>query len=79
MDDRRLGDSGLKVSEIGLGCNNFGMRIDQEAASAVIDAAIEHGLTFSHIMFSASGHDPAHRLQYHRVFVLRTLFAAPAG
>ena len=46
MDYRRLGDSGLKVSEIGLGCNNFGMRIDQEATNAVIDAAIEHGVTF---------------------------------
>ena len=46
MDYRRLGDSGLKVSEIGLGCNNFGMRIDQEATNAVIDAAIEHGITF---------------------------------
>jgi aryl-alcohol dehydrogenase-like predicted oxidoreductase len=46
MDYRRLGDSGLKVSEIGLGCNNFGMRIDQAGANAVIDAAIEHGVTF---------------------------------
>ena len=46
MDYRRLGDSGLKVSEIGLGCNNFGMRIDQAATDAVIDAAIEHGVTF---------------------------------
>jgi len=46
MDYRRLGDSGLKVSEIGLGCNNFGMRIDQDATNAVIDAAIEHGVTF---------------------------------
>ena len=46
MDYRRLGDSGLKVSEIGLGCNNFGMRIDQAATGAVIDAAIEHGVTF---------------------------------
>jgi len=46
VEYRRLGDSGLKVSEIGLGCNNFGMRIDQEATNAVIDAAIEHGVTF---------------------------------
>jgi aryl-alcohol dehydrogenase-like predicted oxidoreductase len=41
-----LGDSGLKVSEIGLGCNNFGMRIDQDGTNAVIYAAIEHGVTF---------------------------------
>jgi aryl-alcohol dehydrogenase-like predicted oxidoreductase len=46
MDFRRLGDSGLKVSEIGLGCNNFGMRIDQEATTAVVNAAIENGVIF---------------------------------
>ncbi len=45
MDYRRVGKSGLKVSEIGLGCNNFGMRIDQAATTAVVDAAIEHGIT----------------------------------
>lgn len=43
---RRLGNSGLKVSEIGLGCNNFGMRIDEEATQAVVDAAIEAGVNF---------------------------------
>ncbi|HEY2709787.1 MAG TPA: aldo/keto reductase [Caulobacteraceae bacterium] len=46
MEYRRLGDSGLKVSQIGLGCNNFGMRIDQAGTDAVVDAAIEHGVTF---------------------------------
>jgi aryl-alcohol dehydrogenase-like predicted oxidoreductase len=46
MELRRLGVSGLKVSEIGLGCNNFGMRIEQEAATAVVDAALEAGINF---------------------------------
>jgi aryl-alcohol dehydrogenase-like predicted oxidoreductase len=46
MELRRLGDSGLKVSEIGLGCNNFGMRIEQAAATAVVDAAIDAGINF---------------------------------
>jgi aryl-alcohol dehydrogenase-like predicted oxidoreductase len=46
MDYRRLGDSGLKVSEVGLGCNNFGMRIEQEATTAVVNAAIEAGINF---------------------------------
>jgi aryl-alcohol dehydrogenase-like predicted oxidoreductase len=46
VDSRKLGDSDLEVSVIGLGCNNFGMRIDQAATSAVIDAALEHGVTF---------------------------------
>jgi len=44
MKMRRLGDSGLKVSEVGLGCNNFGMRIGQDEATAVVDAAIDAGV-----------------------------------
>jgi aryl-alcohol dehydrogenase-like predicted oxidoreductase len=46
MDLRRVGDSGLKVSEIGLGCNNFGMRIDQDQTTAVVEAALEAGIDF---------------------------------
>ena len=45
MKYRRLGDSGLKVSEIGLGCNNFGMRIDQDQTTAVVGAALDAGIT----------------------------------
>jgi aryl-alcohol dehydrogenase-like predicted oxidoreductase len=41
-----LGDSGLRVSRVGLGCNNFGGRIDLEAASVVVEAALEAGVTF---------------------------------
>ncbi|WP_235618839.1 aldo/keto reductase [Embleya scabrispora] len=40
-----VGRSGLKVSAIGLGCNNFGMRIDQDDADKVVGAAIEAGVT----------------------------------
>ncbi|HEX4181228.1 MAG TPA: aldo/keto reductase [Caulobacteraceae bacterium] len=46
MDYRRLGSSGLKVSEVGLGCNNFGMRIGQDETNAVVDACLEAGVTF---------------------------------
>ncbi len=46
MELRRMGDSGLWVSAVGLGCNNFGMRIDQAATKAVVDAAIDAGITF---------------------------------
>lgn len=46
MQHRRLGNSGLKVSEVGLGCNNFGMRIDQAQTQGVVDAALEAGITF---------------------------------
>ena len=45
MRYRRLGDSGLAVSVVGLGCNNFGRRIDLEATKAVVDAAVDEGIT----------------------------------
>jgi aryl-alcohol dehydrogenase-like predicted oxidoreductase len=45
MEHRQLGRSGLTVSAIGLGCNNFGMRIDEAASSAVVHEALERGIT----------------------------------
>ncbi len=45
MRYRRLGDSGLAVSVVGIGCNNFGRRIDDARAREVVDAAIEEGIT----------------------------------
>ncbi len=45
MRRRRLGDSGLTVSVVGLGCNNFGRRVDAAGARAVVDAAIDSGIT----------------------------------
>lgn len=45
MQERNLGKSGLKVSAVGLGCNNFGWRIDLESSRKVIDTAIEAGIT----------------------------------
>jgi aryl-alcohol dehydrogenase-like predicted oxidoreductase len=41
-----LGGSGLPVSRVGLGCNNFGGRIDLDATRAVVDAALDVGVTF---------------------------------
>ena len=46
LPTRPLGDSGIEVSEVGLGCNNFGRRIDLEGTRAVVDAALENGVTF---------------------------------
>ena len=40
-----LGRSGLKVSTIGLGCNNFGGRIDLEASRKVVHKALDLGIT----------------------------------
>jgi aryl-alcohol dehydrogenase-like predicted oxidoreductase len=45
MRYRTLGDSGLLVSVVGLGCNNFGGRIDLQRTRAVVDAAIDAGIT----------------------------------
>src|SRR4051794_6516036 len=45
MTYRQLGDSGLTVSTVGLGCNNFGRRLDQEGTTAVVRAAIDAGVT----------------------------------
>lgn len=44
MDTRRIGE--LEVSVVGLGCNNFGMRLDEEGTRRVVDAAIDAGITY---------------------------------
>ncbi len=84
MEYRRLGTSGLKVSEIGLGCNNFGMRIDQAGADAVIGAALDCGITLfdtadvygglkSEAMLGQALQDKRHDV------VVATKFAMPTG
>jgi aryl-alcohol dehydrogenase-like predicted oxidoreductase len=45
MEYRNVGRSGLQVSVAGLGCNNFGMRIDKEQTAAVVHRALELGVT----------------------------------
>jgi len=45
MRTRRLGDDGPAVSVAGLGCNNFGGRVDLEGTRAVVDAALDAGVT----------------------------------
>ena len=44
-EHRPLGSSGLVVSRVGLGCNNFGRRIGLDDARAVVDAALDEGIT----------------------------------
>ena len=46
MREQPLGRSGLAVSAVGLGCNNFGRRLDRAGTRAVIDSALDAGITF---------------------------------
>ena len=46
LPTRPLGDSGLEVSVVGLGCNNFGRRVDLDGTRAVVDAALAEGVSF---------------------------------
>ena len=46
MEQQRLGASGLTVSLAGLGCNNFGGRLDQAQTTEVVSAALDVGVTF---------------------------------
>jgi aryl-alcohol dehydrogenase-like predicted oxidoreductase len=46
MTYRRLGDSGLVVSVVGIGCNNFGRKVDLDGTRAVVDAALDTGINF---------------------------------
>jgi aryl-alcohol dehydrogenase-like predicted oxidoreductase len=45
MERRNVGTSGLVVSAIGLGCNNFGIRLDLEQTRAVVHAALDLGIS----------------------------------
>jgi aryl-alcohol dehydrogenase-like predicted oxidoreductase len=44
MKYRRLGASGLEVSEIGIGTNNFGGRLDEDKSAVVVHAALDSGI-----------------------------------
>jgi len=45
VEYRNLGNSGLKVSAVGLGCNNFGMRNDAEQTRAIVHRSLDEGIT----------------------------------
>jgi len=46
MEKREIGNTGLKASVVGLGCNNFGMKIDLGATRAVLNTALDVGINF---------------------------------
>jgi aryl-alcohol dehydrogenase-like predicted oxidoreductase len=43
---RQLGASGLSVSVLGLGCNNFGLTVDADDSRAIVDEALDQGVTY---------------------------------
>jgi aryl-alcohol dehydrogenase-like predicted oxidoreductase len=62
IERRPLGDSGLTVPVVGLGCNNFGRRVDLKGTRAVVDAAIAEGVTFLDTADIYGGHGGSEEL-----------------
>jgi aryl-alcohol dehydrogenase-like predicted oxidoreductase len=46
MEYRNLGKAGVKVSVIGIGCNQFGGKVDQEGTKAIVHKALDEGINF---------------------------------
>ncbi|MGI9329984.1 MAG: aldo/keto reductase [Gammaproteobacteria bacterium] len=46
MESKPLGDSGLEVTSVGIGCMMFGLMCDQEQTTAIVDTAIDSGINF---------------------------------
>ena len=46
MQYSSLGNSGLQVSVVGLGCNNFGRLCDESQTTSIVHAALDSGITF---------------------------------
>jgi aryl-alcohol dehydrogenase-like predicted oxidoreductase len=85
MQFRNVGGSGLQVSVAGLGCNNFGMRIDADATDAVVHAALEAGITLFDTADIYGGRGTSEELLGRALgsrrdeVVLATKFANPMG
>jgi aryl-alcohol dehydrogenase-like predicted oxidoreductase len=84
VEYRNLGSSGLQVSVVGLGCNNFGRRIDEAQAAAVVAMALELGIT---LFDTADVYGPGSSEEFlgralggrRREAVIATKFAGPMG
>jgi aryl-alcohol dehydrogenase-like predicted oxidoreductase len=85
MQYRPLGDSGLVVSVAGLGCNNFGGRLDLDGTRAVVNAAIDAGITLFDTADVYGGQGESERLlgeilgRRRDQIVLATKFGAQGG
>ncbi len=85
MEYRNLGRSGLQVSAVGLGCNNFGMRCDLDQSKAVVQKAIECGINFFDTADIYGGRGKSEEMLgealkgHRRDAVIATKFFAPMG
>jgi aryl-alcohol dehydrogenase-like predicted oxidoreductase len=83
MELQNVGASGLRVSKIGLGCNNFGARVDDETARAVVYAALDAGITLFDTSDSYGGRGGSETLlgkvlgERRKDIALATKFASP--
>lgn len=84
MEYRHLGNSGLEVSVIGLGCNNFGRRCDAAMTAQVVNQALDQGINF---LDTSDSYGPAMSEEYigqalkgrRREAVIGTKFASVMG
>jgi aryl-alcohol dehydrogenase-like predicted oxidoreductase len=84
MEFRKLGSSGLKVSEVGLGGNNFGWWADEATSAVVVNHAIDSGINF---IDTADIYDRGHSEEYigralkgkRQNVIIATKFANPMG
>lgn len=83
MKMRALGPSGLQVSELGLGCNNFGGRLDEAGTRAVVHVALEAGINFFDTADVYGGHGASEMLlgkalgEHRKEVILATKFGSP--
>ena len=84
MEYRSLGSSGLQVSSIGLGTNQFGGKVDQDGVNQIIDGALDLGINFIDTADIYTGGRSEETLgialkgKWHKV-VLATKVAIPTG
>lgn len=84
MEDQPLGRHGPRISAVGLGTNNFGRKLDERAAGAVLDTALELGVTFIDTADVYGGQESERILgrllgARRRDIVLATKFGIPLG
>jgi aryl-alcohol dehydrogenase-like predicted oxidoreductase len=85
MEYRNLGRSGLQVSVVGIGCNNFGRRMDADATEAVVNKALDMGINLFDTADSYGGEGRSEQFLGRALkgkrqnVILASKFASPMG